>query len=596
VAVASNEDAGAGKKRRIQIRYAIELFQAGIWTDDGFFPDLLRFLLGKTNKLPMDLLGLGTFVKYASELLLGYVPRRVMSLARVAMKSSDAIPTKQLASARVSNELRAMVNEVFSQLTNDLVKAHRDLRSKEKRFEKDRLLHGSITEQKQAELDANKKLFERLHSTVVQLAECMNEEIPELTEEAEEVEESAKAGLSLWDGQTGSSDYRPFDDAESKAFYEDLPDLLASVPLKVLGLTPEQATDMREEWRLSKERRNEAVDIAEGEEKLEGLSADMVDTADAGPEADITEDGSEGAEGGASAEDTQDTPAAKLRSLLQDKLPECHSKQKADEFSTSFCYCNTKNARKRLVAALIRVPLYRADTVAAYARIIASLSRLYSDIAGPVLNSLLKEFTGQLKNIKSQKFVDVRIKNVRFISELVKFNVAPPITGLRMLRNLMYDFSANNIELLSLVMECCGRYLYLLPHTKNRMDELLETMLRLRRAKHVDVRLAALLEAAYFTVRPPERVKVEKKILTTLHQYVKYLIIEKLATPGADVDDVIDHIRRLPWASSDERVEDYTVSAFLSVAKKKYTAIPGLADCLAGLNRYDELAFMILGT
>jgi hypothetical protein len=32
-----------------------------------------------------------------------------------------------------------------------------------------------------------------------------------------------------------------FGDAETRAFYEDLPDLLSLVPLTILGLTPEQA-------------------------------------------------------------------------------------------------------------------------------------------------------------------------------------------------------------------------------------------------------------------------------------------------------------------------------------------------------------------
>lgn len=55
-------------------------------------------------------------------------------------------------------------------------------------------------------------------------------------------EDAGRGSLSVWDAGTGAGagDYGPFGDAESRAFYEDLPDLLAMVPLSALGLTPEQ--------------------------------------------------------------------------------------------------------------------------------------------------------------------------------------------------------------------------------------------------------------------------------------------------------------------------------------------------------------------
>lgn len=48
------------------------------------------------------------------------------------------------------------------------------------------------------------------------------------------------------------------------------------------------------------------------------------------------------------------------------------------------------------------------------------------------------------------------------------------------------------------------------------MVEVLETMLRLRRAKNLDLRQQALLDMAYFAVKPPERVAKVKKVLARL--------------------------------------------------------------------------------
>ena len=140
-----------------------------------------------------------------------------------------------------------------------------------------------------------------------------------------------------------------------------------------------------------------------------------------------------------------------------------------------------------------------------YSRIIATLSRLYPDIIPPILDGLRKEFYGILK-AKNQLYIDNKIKNIRYIGELVKFGVAPPIMALKMFKALLSDFTQHNVDLLAVLLETCGRYLYLLPYTTEKMNEILETMLRLRRAKNLDLRQQTLLESAYFNVKPPERV------------------------------------------------------------------------------------------
>lgn len=43
----SGGDEAAGRQRRILIRFAVELFQAGLFFDDDCFPQVLRNILGK---------------------------------------------------------------------------------------------------------------------------------------------------------------------------------------------------------------------------------------------------------------------------------------------------------------------------------------------------------------------------------------------------------------------------------------------------------------------------------------------------------------------------------------------------------------------
>ena len=134
----------------------------------------------------IDLQGLSTFVKYASEILLGFPPKKLLdimkkipSLPKTSVASSD-LPIKLLSSPKTSSEMKTMLLETFQTICHDLVEAHKQFRVKEAKFEKDRLLHGSLTEQKQIEFDNSKKLYEKLLSVATSLAEAIGEPIPEL--------------------------------------------------------------------------------------------------------------------------------------------------------------------------------------------------------------------------------------------------------------------------------------------------------------------------------------------------------------------------------------------------------------------------------
>ena len=70
----------------------------------------------------------------------------------------------------------------------------------------------------------------------------------------EKEEEEGGTGLTVWeagrDGSGGADEAGGtagagglFGDPETRAFYEELPDLLSAVPLTILGFSPEQVRD-----------------------------------------------------------------------------------------------------------------------------------------------------------------------------------------------------------------------------------------------------------------------------------------------------------------------------------------------------------------
>jgi regulator of nonsense transcripts 2 len=285
----------------------------------------------------------------------------------------------------------------------------------------------------------------------------------------------------------------------------------------------------------------------------------------------------------------------KLVTLLEEKLPECVSKQRADEFCVSFCHISTKNARKRLAQSMVRLPRSRSELSSTYARIVASLSRIYPEMVQPILDGLNKDFYGILK-AKNQLHIESKVKNVRYVGELIKFRVAPPIMALRMFKSLLIDFSNHNVQLLAVLLETCGRFLYVLPYTHDRIEEVLTDMIRIRRSRNLDLHQQNLLEAAYFAVKPPDRTsKVVKKQLSVVQQYARYLILEQLdEKKNVDIDSVIKSLRRLPWKDEQENVVHHIIKAALKIARTKYTTIPNLADCLSGLATYQPCLLTIL--
>lgn len=337
---------------------------------------------------------------------------------------------------------------------------------------------------------------------------------------------------------------------------------------------------MKEEWKLAKENAytDAGVDSIDDTDKFENEKEDNNNNNKDNEQDDIDVENKETKE-----DEGKMSIQTKLNLLLSEKLPECTNKQKADEFSVNYCHLHNKISKKKLIYALGRIPRNRSELASIYSRVLASLARIYPDIAEPVLDSVKREFYG-IQKTKNQFAVDGKLMNIRYLGELIKFNIAPPILAFRIFKAFFADFSNTNVELISMLLETCGRFLYLLPHTHERMEEILSTMLRLRRVKNLNVRQLNMLETAYFAVKPPSVVEKVKTILTNVQKYTRYLILEKLDSSNS-VDGIIKCLRKLPWNDKESNIEYYFVKACLRKSRTKIVTVPFIADCLSGLIR-----------
>lgn len=184
--------------------------------------------------------------------------------------------------------------------------------------------------------------------------------------------------------------------------------------------------------------------------------------------------------------------------LIEQELPECNRREQIDEIAEKFCtnHGSAKNSRKRLLKTLFLVPRSRLDLLPYYSRMVATLDRVWNDIAPSLVTDLEQQFHGQAKFKKNQN-IESRMRTARYVGELTKFRAAPPIVALRCLERCIEDFTGSNVEIACCILESCGRYLHRTKHTKAKVTALMETMTRLSKAK---VRVALRVSLAPVTL------------------------------------------------------------------------------------------------
>lgn len=182
---------------------------------------------------------------------------------------------------------------------------------------------------------------------------------------------------------------QPFEDEETRAFYEDLVDLRAYVPAVLLG-TPDAAAE-------ASTADVESEPVAEEGTGPEAVRAEPGAGGAAGkesppPEAGVGEQGGPdeaAAFGGPDNAPILDAGSGEagllhkpneLQAMLA-RLPVCVSREEADEAALAFCYAQSKAARKRLVKALCDVPGGALALLPFFARIVATLGRIWPDIS-----------------------------------------------------------------------------------------------------------------------------------------------------------------------------------------------------------------------
>ncbi|KAG7341944.1 MIF4G domain containing protein [Nitzschia inconspicua] len=516
------------------------------------------------------------------------VPKDLAQKGTNAVEIMEGLLNERAVSNDISKLFYTHCKGAYGTLCKSLVSTDSKLKKMEMRCEQDRLLAGSLTESREKGLQEARNLRETLWKSVETMSDILDLPMPRLEEHLED-DIGERTGVELWtkggDDYAGI-DYGPFDDEETRAFYCDIPDFLTTIPPALLGLNDDEI-DKRKAENLIKYGSDFGVETSNDDDETN----EVAPSSEAELEAAEKEEGRD-KEGDATETsmtgETKDTPHYKLMVLLEQELPECNRREKIDELSEKFCtnHGSSKNSRKRLSQTLFLVPRARLDLLPYYSRMAATLSRVWSDIGSSLLVELEQQFHGQAKFKKNQN-IESRLRTAQYIGELTKFRLAPPIISLRCLRRCLDDLNGGNVDVACVLLESCGRYLYRLPHTNEKLAELMEVMIRLSKAKRLDERSLALINTALYTVKPPASgPKKRVKEYTPLEGYLRHLLLVSLQPTEDSITAVAKQLYRFPWDNPAMQCSTLVGKMMLKACRiGRYRSIHAVANVAAKLRR-----------
>lgn len=438
-----------------------------------------------------------------------------------------------LVEPQLRERFKNILARYFEDVKGHLARDQKQISAQARRNAEAYVKSGEVFEDRQANYEKQVKAQEKLVSNAQVLADALGLEMPDLKEKDTTTAASdANIGLVKTGEYLRGQGDGPgiWEDEDERRFYENIIDLKDRVPSILLEDGKKKKTETEEQVGKKQEPKEF---LTEAEEKVQP-------TVETSSSADVKSD--DGAD--QSTAIVNKSVGAQVDALLA-RLPDFTSKDMVDETAVDFCFLNSKASRNKLVKGLEEVPKGRSDLLPFYARLVATLGKHMSDVSNGLVSYLDDEFRS-LQRRKTKDFLgQVRMQNVRYLAELTKFGVVPEHIIFHCLKVSLDDFSRMNIEIISSLLENCGRYLLRNPETSPRMASFLETLNRKKAAQHLGQQERMLVENAMYYVNPPERQAIEQKERTPLDLFLRKLIYLDLTK--RNVDKVAKQIRKLHW-------------------------------------------------
>ncbi|XP_038690259.1 regulator of nonsense transcripts UPF2-like isoform X1 [Tripterygium wilfordii] len=585
-------------KKRSTLKLLLELYFVGIVEDCGVFVNIIKDLtsielLKDRETTQTNLTLLASFARQG---------RIFLGLPISGQEGYEEFFKGLNITADQKRIFRKAFQMYYDSAVELLQSEHASLRQMEHENSKILNAKGDLSDENASSYEKLRKSYDHLYHNISSLAEALDVQPPVMPDDGHTTRvTTGEDASSPAAGKDSPVLEAVWDDDDTRAFYECLPDLRAFVPAVLLGEVEPKVTEqsMKPQEQLAElapEPEEPLVVVGTAETPSdsaalqEGKSLDKGKNKENGEKNADKEKGKEkdaDRKGESEKEKLKVIEGTNLDVLLQ-RLPGCVSRDLIDQLTVDFCYLNSKSNRKKLVRALFNVPRTSLELLPYYSRMVATLSTCMKDVSSMLLQMLEEEFNF-LINKKDQMNIETKIRNIRFIGELSKFRIASTALVFSCLKACLDDFTHHNIDVACNLLETCGRFLYRSPETTIRMANMLEILMRLKNVKNLDPRHSTLVENSYYLCKPPERSARVSKVRPPLHQYIRKLLF--LDLDKSSIEHVLRQLRKLPWSECGS----YLLKCFMKVHKGKYGQIHLIASLTAGLSHYhDEFAVAVV--
>lgn len=255
-----------------------------------------------------------------------------------------------------------------------------------------------------------------------------------------------------------------------------------------------------------------------------------------------------------------------------------------------FIYINSKQNRQRLVKTLLALARSNSGLIPFLARIVAVLEKgaELGEIAEPIMTSLDSEFKFFVHPTKRDLLpVEVKLRNAKFIGELTKFSLCPASLTMSYWHRCLQNFSFHCVEMLCCMIDTCGRFLFRSSDTHAQTETLLDTMWRLKSAKHLAPNLEALVDNAYYLCKPIDSGEFELRLgmpppFTPVQQFLRHLLYHQLN--ASNFPQIAALLLKFP-----PHLEGFFLSSLSQIQAFRYGSLDALAKLLGYLTRFSAV-------
>lgn len=572
-------------KLRVDLRFYAELVSAGIFTHKEGLPllgNLLTVLTTSDKEEHNNLNIILSFCKHCGEDYAGLIPRKIRLLSE---QLNVDVPRSEVLTVERQKTVRNLLRDYYHSLCKHLIKDHKEVQTMERQNRK--ILHtkGELNNERKEKYDMALAAYQKLLSSTQQFSDIIDEEMPELPIDDVNKQENEVGTLDIHNRFKHNDfqfdmDTSLWEDEDTRTFYENLPDLKSFIP----GILFKDSVQSPNSEAIQEKLLEEEVDELETlepepetrPEENETKKETTLSTEDVmPPEIEDAED------------EPENTTNAANKILLEsflNNIPNCVNRELIDKAAVDFCMnLNTKPNRRKLVKTLFLVPRTRLDLLPFYARLVATLHPCMPDVASDLASTLKQDLKYHVWK-KDQINIESKVKIVRFIGELVKFQMFPKVDALQCLKLLLFDFTHHHIEMTCNLLETCGRFLFRSADSHLRTKLLLEQMMRKKTVLALDSRYITMIENAYYYCNPPEATQSVRKERPPMHEYIRNLLYKDLSKNNTE--KILRQMRKLNW--DDLEIAFYSTKCLTAIWNVKYYNIRCVANLLAGLVAHQE--------